>query len=70
MLQRPLLEVAGKKIPVALGSGGLNVELLLVASGFGRPADLQAVMKTCLSVRAGKVISGDDLLDFKFEMFR
>lgn len=70
MLYRPLLEVAGNKIPVALGSGCLNPELLLEASGYCRLADLQAVMKTCLSIQAGKVILGDDLLDFKFEMFR
>lgn len=57
-------------IPVALGGGRLSLELQLEASGYRRPADLQAVMKTCLSVRAGKVISGDDLLDFKFETFR
>lgn len=58
----PLLEVTGNRIPVAL-----HPEPLLVASGYSRTADLQAVMKTCLSVRAGKAISGDDLLDFKLE---
>lgn len=54
---------------IPLGGGRLSLELQLEASGYRRPADLQAVVKTCLSVRAGKVISGDDLLDFKFETF-